>query len=129
MENNPDKEFEDCIATLLNINENTSKMRKDFKDDISVSRLRVIYNSLVNKIVVKDEIKNFEKQKELPRKNYKIPEMQNRTLYSEIVSNRKLSVSEPRKYSLFIKSKNNQTPKYTGSNKTKNKSNRFEGWN
>ena len=65
-ENNPDKEFEDCIATLLNIKENSCKLRKDFKDDISnaINRLRVIYNCLVNKRVVKDEIiKNYVKQR------------------------------------------------------------------
>ena len=58
MENNPDKEFQHCITANLNIKKNSSKLRTDFKDYIykAISRLRVIYNGLVNKIVIKDEI-------------------------------------------------------------------------
>lgn len=109
-------DFENLLNVLLAVNEQSTKLRKDLKDDIttSVSKLREAYNDLISQIAAKDIlIKDLEREISQAKNRTPVESSVNRRmLYSEVVTVQQQRQVETKKFNVIVKAKKNQTAEY-----------------
>lgn len=109
-------DFETLLNVLLAVNEKSTKLRNDLKDDIktSVNKIREVYNDLISQILAKDiVIKDLEKQlSQAEQKSAVAPPVNRRPNYSAVLTGQQQKQDAARKFNVVVKSKKNQTTEY-----------------